>query len=307
MLPASAPATRWEPRRGAMGAAFRAPPGCLQDAAGDPAPPEPGGRADIAAADGVASRARCFRHRIASRVWSATASPARATPSAPRRGSDPRPQAAGATLKLFPGRDTSSLLKKGPRWRRAVARTPCKSRVTPPGFVFQQPARTSGGPAQSNAGGAARASMGSAGAPGAAIVASTRERRRNGTAAPFGSLVGERRAFLVHAGGAVRLPLDEVEHASLAAHRARGWRRRRNHRRNPSALRGLLSLEVPFASEVHRRDLTPAPFRTGVTEGRTLPGETGGTVRRAFMHVDDPVLAARAAGQPVCWAHVSSV
>ncbi len=27
------PATRWEPRRGAMGAAFRAPPGCRQDAA----------------------------------------------------------------------------------------------------------------------------------------------------------------------------------------------------------------------------------------------------------------------------------
>ena len=77
------------------------------NAAGDPAPPEPGGRADIAAADGVASRARCFRHRIASRVWSATASPVRAAPSAPRRGSDPRPQAAGATVKLLPGRDTS--------------------------------------------------------------------------------------------------------------------------------------------------------------------------------------------------------
>jgi len=75
------------------------------NAAGDPAPPEPGGRADIAAADGVASRARCSRHRTASRVWSATASPARATPSAPRRGSDPRPQAAGANAALFPGRE----------------------------------------------------------------------------------------------------------------------------------------------------------------------------------------------------------
>jgi hypothetical protein len=38
------------------------------------------------------------RHRIASRDWSATASPARAAPRIPRPGFEPRPQAAGAPL-----------------------------------------------------------------------------------------------------------------------------------------------------------------------------------------------------------------
>ena len=98
------------------------------NAAGDPAPPEPGGRADIAAADGVASRARCSRHRIASRVWSATASPARAAPSAPRRGSDPRPQAAGAPPQLFPTRDTSR--RPGSQWIERSARR--SERTAPP-------------------------------------------------------------------------------------------------------------------------------------------------------------------------------
>jgi hypothetical protein len=55
------------------------------------------------------------RHRIASRDWSATASPARAAPRIPRPGFEPRPQAGGAPLSLFPFRDTSTPASASPR------------------------------------------------------------------------------------------------------------------------------------------------------------------------------------------------
>jgi hypothetical protein len=73
--------------------------------------------------------------------------------------------------------------------------------------------------------------------------------------------------------------------------------------RSDSTLRGLPILEVAFAAKVHRGLLDPAPLRARITQRGSFLGHARGAQRTSLEHVNDPVLAAHAAGQPLIQSH----
>src|SRR6185369_12860245 len=76
--------------------------------------------------------------------------------------------------------------------------------------------------------------------------------------------------------------------------------------RCPSAVRGVFPLEVALAAKVHRRFPEPAPLGAAVTQGGPFLRHASGAIGIPLHHVDETLLAADAAREPVGRAHSPS-